>query len=242
MSLADTKPDKVKTEASEIFSYNMQLNKGESNIDLGKHHPSRNIGAGGLYTKLTRKISNRKYTPEPNGAKEYFADTIASKGSINLLAVGELGNLAVTTYYLESFIKSTHDEMIDSTGTEMKVFKEFLVRCLMNFQSTKNHGARANYTTEVQDEMDNMRADWAQTLTAQVAALQVSVYSQSDTSPPGEPAYQDVEATKVKDFQDHITVTKTDPQGGQQQQNTTLAMHMTNPNKRLGGSESNATT
>eukprot|EP00536_Pseudo-nitzschia_multiseries_P009771 jgi/Psemu1/24221/gm1.24221_g len=92
------------------------------------------------------------YTPGPNGAKEYFTETIVDQGSINLQGVGEMGDLTIMPYCLEAFWNQT-------TGTDMAAFQTFWVKRLTGILSTKKHSAAANCMPKVQKEMDSMRAD-----------------------------------------------------------------------------------
>eukprot|EP00536_Pseudo-nitzschia_multiseries_P007105 jgi/Psemu1/16999/gm1.16999_g len=219
------------------------------------HHKSPKMLIQELYTTLTLRITNRKYTPGPHGAKEYFTDTIDDQGSIHLLGVGE---------------KEWEASSLTSES-DIEAFQRFWVKQLMDILSTKKHrGALTNYTAEVQEETGIMRSDiaylisnkqeivsafnasvqeplmqttpaggplvpgsatvqeWVMALTAQVAALQAAVYSQSASTitTPGEQMGQDMETpqcpqkSKVKDFQKHITATRTDPQGGNNKRTT----------------------
>eukprot|EP00536_Pseudo-nitzschia_multiseries_P011224 jgi/Psemu1/28239/gm1.28239_g len=109
------------------------------------------MAKGELYFTLTRKIANQKCTLGPNGAKEYITGMIANQNCIGLLGAGNLGNLAVITYYLEAF-------------SSMEELQTFWVKRLTGILSTKQH--KAHFTEEVKDELDSGWADVAAYLIA----------------------------------------------------------------------------
>eukprot|EP00536_Pseudo-nitzschia_multiseries_P009617 jgi/Psemu1/23703/gm1.23703_g len=155
-----------------------------------KDQVSTKKAKGELYTMLTRKIANR--------------NTVADKNSINLLGVGELGDLVVMTYCAEAFRKSPHDEMtiiwleeeqetnIEATGVLMEEFQTFWevqeevgsIQAGVAYLVSNQRDVVSTFNTSVMKSKPPPPAsgeagppEWARALSAQVTALQATVHA-----------------------------------------------------------------